>query len=151
VTTKLERQCGDAATYTRGVVRYVRVVVAWAINIAALWVAHDLFLGVHIHGTAAYLLGAAVLGVANTVLKPVLTVLTLPLVLVTLGLFLLVINTAIIALAAWATPNFAIHGLGAYVGTVVVVWLVNWAADALADRAPKNWQPRLRRRRWWSW
>jgi putative membrane protein len=133
------------------VTRYVRVVVTWAINLAALWVAHVLFAGVHIHGTAAYLIGAAVLGVANTVLKPVLTVLTLPLVLVTVGLFLLVINTAMIALAAWATPNFAIHGLGAYVGTVVVVWLVNWAADALADRAPKKWRRRLRRQRWWSW
>jgi putative membrane protein len=122
------------------VARLARLLVAWAINVAALWVANDLFAGVHIHGRAAYLIGAAVLGVANAVLKPILTILTLPLVLVTLGFFLLIINIAMVALAAWVTPNFSIHGFGAYVGTVVVVWLVNWAADALADRAPKNWR-----------
>jgi len=122
------------------VARLARLLVAWAINAAALWVANDLFAGVHIHGRAAYLIGAAVLGVANAVLKPILTILTLPLVLVTLGFFLLIINIAMVALAAWVTPNFSIHGFWAYVGTVVVVWLVNWAADALADRAPKNWR-----------
>jgi putative membrane protein len=122
------------------VARLARLLVAWAINAAALWVANDLFDGVHIHGRAAYLIGAAVIGVANAVLKPILTILTLPLVLVTLGFFLLIINIAMVALAAWVTPNFSIHGFWAYVGTVVVVWLVNWAADALADRAPKNWQ-----------
>ena len=120
--------------------RLARLLVAWAINAAALWVANDLFVGVHIHGRAAYLIGAAVLGVANAVLKPILTILTLPLVLVTLGFFLLIINIAMVALAAWVTPNFSILGFWAYVGTVVVVWLVNWAADALADRAPKNWR-----------
>ena len=120
--------------------RLARLLVAWAINAAALWVANDLFAGVHIHGRAAYLIGAAVLGVANAVLKPILTILTLPLVLVTLGFFLLIINIAMVALAAWVAPNFSIHGFWAYVGTVVVVWLVNWAADALADRAPKNWR-----------
>jgi len=122
------------------VARLARLLVAWAINAAALWVANDLFAGVHIHGRAAYLIGAAVLGVANAVLKPILTILTLPLVLVTLGFFLLIINIAMVALAAWVAPNFSIHGFWAYVGTVVVVWLVNWAADALADRAPKNWR-----------
>jgi putative membrane protein len=122
------------------VARLARLLVAWAINAAALWVANDLFAGVHIHGRAAYLIGAAVLGVANAVLKPILTILTLPLVLVTLGFFLLIINIAMVALAAWVTPRFSIHGFWAYVGTVVVVWLVNWAADALADRAPKNWR-----------
>jgi putative membrane protein len=117
-----------------------RLLVAWAVNVAALWVASELFNGVHIHGRAAYLIGAAVLGVANAFLKPILLVLTLPLILVTLGFFVLVINIAIVALAAWVTPDFSIHGFLAYAGTVVVVWLVNWAAGSLAQRAPKKWR-----------
>ena len=120
--------------------RLVRLLVAWAINIVALWIANRLFGGVYIHGRSAYLIGAAVLGVANAFLKPALTILTLPLVLVTLGLFLLVINIAMVALAAWVAPNFTIHGFWDYVGTVVVVWLVNWAADSLGERAPKKWR-----------
>ena len=120
--------------------RLPRLLVAWALNVAALVVAHDLLGGVHIQGKAAYLIGAAVLGIANAVLKPILTLLTLPLVLVTLGLFLLVINIAMVALAAWVTPHFSINGFGAYLGTVVIVWLVNWAADVFADRAPKSFR-----------
>jgi putative membrane protein len=112
----------------------LRLAVAWAINAAALWVANDLFAGVRIHGWAAYLIGAAVLGVANAFLKPVLKLLTLPLVILTLGLFLLVINIAMVALAEWIAPNFAVDGFWAYVGTVVVVWLVNWAGHAVVDR-----------------
>jgi putative membrane protein len=118
--------------------RLARLLVAWAINVAALWVANRLFGGVHIHGREAYLVGAAVLGVANAVLKPVLTILTLPLVLATLGFFLLAINMAMLALAAWAAPNFSVHGFWTYVGAVVVIWLVNWAAGTLADRAVRR-------------
>jgi putative membrane protein len=112
----------------------LRLAVAWAINAAALWVANDLFDGVRIHGWAAYLIGAAVLGVANAFLKPVLKLLTLPLVILTLGLFLLVINIAMVALAEWVAPNFAVDGFWAYVGTVVVVWLVNLAGHRFSDR-----------------
>jgi putative membrane protein len=116
----------------------LRLVVAWAINAAALWVADAIFGGVRIHGWWAYIIGAAVLGIANAVIKPVLAILTLPLIIVTLGLFLLVINIAMVALAEWIAPNFSIDGFWTYVGVVVIVWLVNWVAhqaiDELEDR-----------------
>src|SRR5919201_2887899 len=103
-----------------------RLVVAWAINAGALWVANAIFDGVRIHGWAAYLIGAAVLGIANAILKPLLAVLTLPLILVTLGFFYLVINIGMVALAELIAPRFSIDGFWTYVGTVVVVWAVNW-------------------------
>ena len=112
--------------------------VAWAINILALWVADVLWAGVSIHGAAAYLIGGAVLGIANTVLKPLLAVLTLPLIIVTLGFFYLVINIAMVALAEWIAPNFSIDGFWAYVGTVVVVWAVNWATRELLDNIERR-------------
>src|SRR2546421_4433907 len=110
-----------------------RLAVAWAINAAALWAANALWDGVSIHGWAAYLIGSAVLGVANTVIKPLLAVLTLPLIIITLGFFYLVINIAMVALAAWIAPNFSIHGFWTYVGTVVVIWAVNWIADQVLE------------------
>lgn len=100
---------------------------------AALWVADALFDGVEIDGWAAFLVGAAVLGIANAVIKPVLTLLALPLILVTLGLFLLVINIATIALAEWIAPDFSIDGFWSYVAAVVTVWVVNWAGHAVLD------------------
>src|SRR5881397_1281488 len=108
-----------------------RLAIAWAINLAALWVADALWTGVRIDGWAAFLIGSAVLGVANAVLKPLLTVLTLPLIIITLGFFYLLINIAMIALAEWIAPNFSIDGFWTYVGTVIVVWAVNWIAGQM--------------------
>ena len=112
----------------------VRLAVAWAINAAALWAADALWESVRIHGWAAYLIGAAVLGITNTVLKPLLTLLTLPLIIVTLGFAYLAINVAMVALAEWIAPNFSIDGFWTYVGVVVVVWAVNWIGHAVVDR-----------------
>jgi putative membrane protein len=113
----------------------LRLALALAVNAAGLWLANYLFSGVDIHGTKAYVIGAIVLAIANAVVKPVLKLLTFPLVILTLGLFVLVINIAMVALTAWITPNFAVHGFGAYLGTVIVLWLVNWVAHEVADRA----------------
>ena len=120
-----------------------RLAIAWAINLAALWAANALWDGVRIHGLAAYLIGSAVLGIANTVLKPLLTVLTLPLIIITLGLFYLVINIAMVALAEWIAPNFSIDGFWSYVGTVVVVWAVNWIGDQVLGDLERRARPRL--------
>ena len=119
----------------------VRLAIAWAINVAALWVADALWDGVRIHGWAAFLVGAAVLGVANTIIRPVVALLTLPLIIVTLGFFYLLINVAMVALAEWIAPNFSIDGFWSYVGTVVVVWAVNWVAHELVD--VRRVRPRL--------
>jgi putative membrane protein len=111
----------------------LRFAVALGINAAALWLADAIFTSVRIDGWKSYVIGAAVLGIANGVLKPILAVLTLPLIIVTLGFFLLVINIAMVALAEWAAPNFSIDGFWTYVGTVVIVWLVNWIAYSAID------------------
>jgi putative membrane protein len=110
-----------------------RLVIALAINALALWIADALWDSVTINGGWAYVIGAAVLGIANTLLKPLLTVLTLPLIILTLGLFYLVINIAMVALAEWIAPNFSIDGFWTYVGTVLVVWAVNWIAHGILD------------------
>ena len=120
-----------------------RLAIAWAINLAALWAANALWDGVRIHGLAAYLIGSAVLGIANTVLKPLLTVLTLPLIILTRGFFYLVINIAMVALAEWVAPNFSIDGFWSYVGTVVVVWAVNWIGDQVLGDLERRARPRL--------
>src|SRR5919201_6327347 len=98
-----------------------RLALALAINAAALWIADALWDGVRINGWAAFLIGAAVLGIANSVIKPIVALLTLPLIILTLGLFLLVINIAMIALAEWIAPNFSIDGFWSYVGKLLVV------------------------------
>jgi putative membrane protein len=119
----------------------IRFAIALAINAAALWVADALFSGVRINGWWAYIIGAAVLAIANSVIKPILTIITLPLIILTLGLFLLVINIAMLALAEWIAPNFSIDGFWTYVGTVVIVWLVNWIGYAIVGEFEDTRRP----------
>jgi putative membrane protein len=120
----------------------IRLLIAWAVNALALWICDGIFSSVSIHGAWAYIIGAAVLGIANAILKPILALLTLPLIILTLGLFLLVINIAMVALAEWIAPNFSIDGFWTYVGVVVLIWIVNWAAYRLIDRSEDRFPQR---------
>ena len=111
----------------------VGTLVGWGVNIVALIVVDWLFDGVDIGRWGPLLLGAAVLGIANAIVKPILTILTFPLIIVTLGLFYFVLNIAMLALAEWIAPDFSITGFWTYVGAVIVIWLVNWILNALLD------------------
>jgi len=107
--------------------------LGWGINIVALIVIDWLFDGVLIRHWGPVLIGAAVLGIANAVVKPVLAILALPLIIVTLGLAYFAINVAMLALAEWIAPDFSIDGFWSYVGATIVVWLVNWVLNAVLD------------------
>ena len=111
----------------------IGALIGWGVNIVALLVIDWLFDGVTIGRWGSLLLGAAVLGIANAFLKPILTILTFPLIVLTLGLFYFVLNIAMLALAEWIAPDFSIDGFWTYVGATIVVSLVNWALYALFD------------------
>ena len=111
----------------------VRALVGWGVNVVALLVIDWLFGSVEIGRWGSILLGAAVLGLGNAFLKPVLTILTLPLILITLGLFYFALNILMLALAEWVAPEFVISGFWTYVGATIVVWLVNWILYSVLD------------------
>ena len=107
--------------------------IGWGVNIVALLVIDWLFDSVTIGRWGSLLLAAAVLGIANAILKPILTILTFPIIVLTLGLFYFVLNVAMLALAEWIAPDFSIDGFWTYVGATIVVWLVNWVLYTLFD------------------
>jgi putative membrane protein len=112
----------------------VSLLLGWGVNIVALLVVDELFDGVEIGRWGPLLVGAAVLGIANAVLKPVLALLTFPLIIVTLGLSYFALNVAMLALAEWIATDFSIDGFWTYVGATIVVWLVNWLLNVALDR-----------------
>ena len=109
----------------------VYLFLSWLANIVSLLVADWIFDGVTIDGWWPLILGAAVLGIANTIVKPILTLLTLPLVLISLGLFYFVINVFMLVLAEWIAPDFSIDGFWTYIGATIVVSIVNWALHGI--------------------
>jgi putative membrane protein len=111
----------------------VGILVGWGVNIIALIVVDWLFDSVAVERWGPLLLGAAVLGLANAILKPVLAVLTFPLIVVTLGVAYFALNILMLALAEWIAPDFSIDGFWTYVGSAIVIWLVNWVLSSILD------------------
>jgi len=70
----------------------LRILLVWILNAIALYLVTLIVPGVAVQDPLHAFIAAIVLGLVNTLVKPVLIVLTLPITLVTLGLFLLVIN-----------------------------------------------------------
>ena len=111
-----------------------RLIVAWAVNVAALWVADALFSDVDSTGWGALVIAGLVFGIVNTFVKPLLVLLSLPIVIITLGLFLLFVNMAVLALTDWLVSGYNIEGFWTFVGATIVVWLVNAVLEAVASR-----------------
>lgn len=104
---------------------WVSLAATWLLNVLALIIVDWAFDGVTVGRWGPILLAAAVLGIANSVLKPILAVLTLPLIIVTLGVSYFLLNVLMLLLAEWVTPDFSIDGFWTSVGSVIVIWLVN--------------------------
>ena len=83
------------------------VLIHWLFNAIALWVAAYLLTGLDFNGSLLNLiLVAAVFGVINSLLRPLLTVLTCPLIVLTLGLFTLVINAIMLLVTGWLSARW---------------------------------------------
>ena len=104
----------------------IGILLGWAVNIVALLVVDALFDGVSIGRWGSILLAAAVLGLANAILKPILALLTLPLIIFTLGIAYFFLNVLMLLIAEWVTPDFSIDGFWTYVGATIVISIVNW-------------------------
>jgi putative membrane protein len=100
----------------------MNLLVRWIVNTLALFVVVTL-LSPHLHSRSivSLAIAAAVLGLLNAILRPVLVVLTLPLTIVTLGVFLIVLNALMLELTAWLVPGFHIQSFSwAFVAAIVL-------------------------------
>lgn len=86
------------------------LLVMWLASAGAVWLTAELLPGVRLASFTAALGVALVLGLLNALVRPVLVLLTLPVTFVTLGLFLLVINAAVVGMAAWFLRGFDVAG-----------------------------------------
>ena len=89
------------------------LVVRWIVSAVALYLTSSIVRGIEVRGIPSLLLAAAMIGIINAFVRPVVLVLTLPLSVVTFGLFVLVVNAAMLALASAFVPGFEVHGFWA--------------------------------------
>jgi putative membrane protein len=96
-----------------------------AIVALGLWLATAWVHGVRIDSPETLILAGILLGVVNSIVRPIAILLTLPMTILTLGLFLLVINAGMVALVAWMLPGMHVAGFGPAFWTALVVSLVS--------------------------
>ena len=110
----------------------MKLLVRWLISAAALVAAVLIVPGIDASssGWVGVAVMAAVLGLVNATIRPILKLLTLPITAMTLGLFLLVINGFTLWLAAWLTnhifdKDFEVDGILPAIGGGIVVSVVS--------------------------
>ncbi|WP_179404138.1 phage holin family protein [Burkholderia guangdongensis] len=107
------------------------LILTWIINALALLIITYLVPSIHIKSFGTALIVAVVLGLINTVIRPVLILFTLPVTIVTLGLFILVVNALCFWLAASLLKGFEVSGFwSAFFGSILYS-IVSWLLSAL--------------------
>ena len=109
----------------------MRLLLTWLINALALFALPFLISSVTVTNFLSAIVAALVLGLVNTLIRPVLVLLTLPVTVISLGLFILVIN----ALLFWAVTHFvdgiAVSGfVSAFIASIVYS-VISWALSTL--------------------
>ena len=112
----------------------MKTLIRWILLAAALLLVAHLYPGVEVKSFTSAMITALVLGLLNTLLRPLLVLLTLPVTVLSLGLFLFVIN----ALMFWAAANildgFAVAGFTAALIGSLIYSLCGMLIDVAMER-----------------
>ena len=113
----------------------IKLSVKWLLYAAALMFVAKVIGGIEVRSLGSALVAAAVIGLLNMLVRPVLVLLTLPVTVLTLGLFLLVINALVFWMAGSILAGFAVAGFGAALLGALVYSLLGVLIDAVVETA----------------
>ncbi len=109
----------------------MKLVIGWLLSALALLAVAYLVPGIHVSSFTYALIAAAVIGLANTLIKPVLVILTLPVTIITLGLFIFVINGLLFWLAGYVLQGFDVTTISAGMIGAIVYSIISWILSAI--------------------
>ena len=109
----------------------MRLLITWLINAAALMALPYLMHSVDVSSIGTALIAALVLGLVNTLIRPVLVILTLPVTLVSMGLFILVLNALLFWLVSNWVDGFEVAGFWSAFLAAILYSIISWALSTL--------------------
>jgi putative membrane protein len=122
----------------------ISLIVRLVVNAIALWIAATIVGGVEIESASTQeqvftlIVVAAIFGVINTLVRPVVRLLSLPAYLLTLGLFTFVVNALMLWLTSWVAGlfdvPFHVDGFWAALLGALVVTFVSWLLNILLPK-----------------
>jgi putative membrane protein len=111
----------------------MKIITRIAITALALLIVAKLPIGVEIEGLAGAIVAAVVLGILNTLVRPLLVILTLPITILTLGLFILVINASLFYFTATFIDGFAVASFWAALLGSILVSIISSVANKFIE------------------
>jgi len=127
--------CVDTSNYTkvRLIARFLLHILANALAIlTAEWLVPNVF---YSYSFLSLMKLAALLGIINFVLKPILKTLAAPLILLSLGLFTIIINVFLVWLVTYLAPELNIEGLNAFFWTTIIIIAFNFIVSSAIREA----------------
>jgi putative membrane protein len=112
----------------------MRLILTWIINAVALMALPYLMHSVTVTNVGTALIAALVLGLVNTLIRPVLVILTLPVTFLSLGLFILVINAVLFWAVAQLIDGFHVAGFWSAFLAAILYSVISWALSTLLLR-----------------
>lgn len=109
----------------------MRLLLTWLINAAALMALPYLMHSVSVSNAGTALIAALVLGLVNTLIRPLLVLLTLPVTLLSMGLFILVINAVLFWLVSHWVEGFEVAGFWSAFLAAILYSVISWALSSL--------------------
>lgn len=110
---------------------HMRLLILWLINTVAIFALPHVLDSVQVDSFTTALTAALVLGLVNTLIRPVLILLTLPVTFLTLGLFVFVINGLMFWAVADLVSGFQVAGFGAAVLGALIYSLLSWLLSVI--------------------
>src|SRR5262249_9051812 len=105
------------------------LLLSWIANAVVLAIVAWIFSSVHSGTNGQLILAAAVFGILNTILKPILRLITFPLAIVTLGIAWFFVSMFMLWLTSTIVSGFQVEGFWTYVGATIVIWALNVVID----------------------
>ena len=107
--------------------------------------------GIHVSGFFSAFFAAAILGILNAFLRPILFIMTLPINIMTLGLFTFVLNAIMLMMASGVISGFEVYGFWSAVFGSLLISLVSWLLTSFISKRGKVQYIDLKRRNDGRW
>ncbi len=107
------------------------ILISWIIGTITILIVAYVVPGVRVTGLPSAIMAAAILGILNALVKPILVLLTLPLTILTLGLFLFIINALVFLLAGSVFQGFKVDSFGAALLASLLVSIVSFILNRM--------------------
>lgn len=120
----LEDDIGDVGRFC------LKLLIKWILLTLSILIVSYLLDGIKVDDFASALMAAALLGILNSLVRPLLILLTLPINLITFGIFIFIINAALLMLVSHFISGFHVAGFWTAVfGSILISVsnaLLNW-------------------------